>query len=100
MPLVEYHEQLRPEVCEVCRYAVEHPEYDARLEHTLTRFAQVTMASDLRDAGQPLRMMSIYHETIGYPGPETRIDPRHWTLGLLEAPEIRLVLDPEATTDV
>ena len=99
MPLVEYHAEPVPDSCEVCRYLVEHPEYDRRLEHTLTLFAQVTMLTDLEDAGDPLRMTSMYVETIGFPGPQTRIDPRHWLLGLLEAPEIRLMLEERNRRD-
>ena len=100
MPLVEHHEQPRPESCEVCRYLQERPELHARLEHTLTRIAQVIMLTDLEESDQPLRMRSIYQESIGYPGPQMRIEPRHWLLGLLEAPEIRLLLHRGDTTDV
>ena len=99
MPLVEYHQPPRPESCEVCRYLPERPELDARLEHTMTRVAQGIMMSDLGESERPLRMTSIYQETIGYPGPEMRINPRHWLFGLLETPEIRLMLEREGRGD-
>ncbi len=92
MPVIEYHLPAAPLSCEVCRYLQERPEYDARREHTLSRFAQAIMVEDLMDAGTPLRMSTIYQETIGSPGPTHRLEPRHWLLALLETPEVRLQL--------
>ncbi len=96
MPFVQNHPAPTPDSCEVCRYLAEHPEHDRQLEHTLTQMAQGIIWIDLETADQPLRMRSVYQETIGYPGPEIRIDPRHWTLALLELPEVRLTAEGDA----
>ncbi|MCK9486743.1 MAG: hypothetical protein M0R73_08600 [Dehalococcoidia bacterium] len=89
---IEFHNPRRPDTCEVCRYLLERPEYDARREHTLSMIAQAIILDDLRDASGPLAMRSVYQETIGFPGPQHRIEPRHWLLALLESPEVRLLL--------
>lgn len=95
MPLVEQHTDRRPTTCEVCRYLEANPYLDRRLEHTLTMLAGGTLFQDLAGADGSLSMQSIYTEEFapsaaGRPAP---LDPRHWLLALLAAPEIRLTLD-------
>jgi hypothetical protein len=96
---IEHHQPPLPESCEVCRYLQERPEFDARREHTLAMIAQAIMIQDLNEAGVPLRMVSIYQESIGFPGPQQRVEPRHWLLALLETSEIRLMIDEGVLED-
>ena len=96
MPLIEQHEGSRPDSCEVCHYLDAHPELDRRLQHTLTRLAGWSLDNDLREAGgTPLPMRSIYVESFAgdAPGRSVPLDPHHWLLALLSAPEIKLTIE-------
>lgn len=95
MPLVQQHTARFPTTCEVCRYLETHPYLDRRLEHTLTMLAGANMLQDLQEARGPLSMRSIYVETFAgdAPGRPAPLEPRHWLLALVSAPEIRLTLE-------
>ena len=96
MPLVEQHRGSRPEACEVCRYLQLHPELDRMLMHTLTMLAGWMLLEDIQAlGGGPVSMRSIYTEQFagdseGRPAP---LEPHHWMLALLAAPEIKLTLE-------
>ena len=94
MPLVEQHVDRLPAACEVCRYLERNPYLDRRLEHTLTMLAGGTLFQDLRETQTPLSIRSIYTETFAgdTPGRPAPLEPRHWLLALLAAPEIKLTL--------
>lgn len=98
MPLVEQHRDVRPESCEVCRYLDGRPELDRLLQHTLTTIAGWVLLQDLREAGGPLSMRGIYVERFAAdsPGRSVSLDPHHWLLALLAAPEVKLSLTSEA----
>lgn len=53
--------------------------------------AQETLISDLAE-GTALPMRSIHLETIGYPGPEQKIESRHRLMALLDTPQVKLSL--------
>jgi len=53
--------------------------------------AQSTLLYDLSSVS-PLPMRAIHVETIGYPGPEQKIEPRHWLMALLDTPQVKLSL--------
>ncbi len=95
MPLVEQHRDFRPESCEVCRYLETHPQLDRLLQHTLTRIAGWVMETDLDEAGVPLSLRSVYVERFGASGRSAPLELHHWTLALLVAPEIKLMLTSE-----
>ena len=99
MPLVEQHEGSSPESCVVCRYLQLHPLLDRQLAHTLTLLAGWTLLEDLQSAGRPLNMGSIYLETFAgaSDGRPARLEPEHFLLALLAAPEIKLSI--EMTTE-
>ena len=96
MPRLEFHNPPQPDACEVCRHQLRNPDFDARREHTMTAIAQQITVDDLEAAGSPLSFGSIHIGAIGFPGPEQRIEPRHWVMALLETPDVRLMLRPEA----
>ena len=95
MAEIGYHQPLEPLTCEVCRY-LEEPEQaglDARYHHTLARFAQAILIEDLPADGSPIRFSGIYESEIGgMTGPTHRIGYQHWTLALLETPQVKLTL--------
>ena len=93
MPEITYHNPAQPDACEVCRHHRRNPEFDARREHTMSWIAQETLLYDLAGA-TALPMRSIHLETIGYPGPEQKIEPRHWLMALLDTPQVKLSLIP------
>ena len=99
MATIEFHEPPIPDSCEVCRYLEQHVDLDSRREHTLAMIAQAILIQDLEDSGTPLRMSSIHIESIGFPGPQHPLEPRHWLLALLDSPEIRLSLTEENLND-
>ena len=66
------------------------------LLHTLTRFAGRVLVEDLQDSGGgPVPMRSIYIEEFAgaSPGHAAPLEPYHWMLALVAAPEIKLILD-------
>ncbi|MDA1240036.1 MAG: hypothetical protein O2798_04250 [Chloroflexi bacterium] len=101
MPLVQQHTDRPPSTCAVCHYLETNPYLDRRLEHTLAMLAGGNLLQDLREAGGPLPMRSIYTETFAgdAPGRPAPLEPRHWLLALIAAPEIKLTLDPLEATD-
>lgn len=92
MPLVEQHGTIRVDACEVCHYLDSRPLLDRRLAHSLTYLAGWTVFNDLADASGPLSMRSIYVEQFAgdTPGVSAPLDPQHYLLALLAAPEIKL----------
>jgi hypothetical protein len=97
MPLVEQHRGSRPDSCEVCRYLQLHPELDRQLPHTLTMLAGWLLLEALKD-GDALSMRSIYLEQFAgaSPGQPAPLEPYHWMLALLAAPEVKLQLLEES----
>lgn len=95
MPLIEQHEGSRPDSCEVCHYLDAHPQLDRRMQHTLTRLAGWALETDLHSAAGPLSMRSIYVESFAAdsPGRSAPLEPHHWLLSLLAAPEIKLIIE-------
>ncbi len=94
MPLVEQHRGSRPDSCEVCRYLQTHPYLDRLLCHTLTMLAGVLLMDDL-ERTPSLSLRSTYVEQFAgdAPGRSAPLEPEHWALALLAAPEIRLSLE-------
>lgn len=63
----------------------------------MARFAQAILIEDLPADGSPVRFGGIYEAEIGgMTGPTFRIDYQHWTLALLETPQVKLVLTGES----
>ena len=63
----------------------------------MTAIAQQITVDDLAAAGVPLPFISIHVETIGFPGPQQQIAPRHWVMALLETPDVRLTVRSEVS---
>lgn len=84
--MLEYHDDPQPELCHVCAYARETSDADQRLEHTLTLTAAAVISLDIEQFGQPRSFRAIAIESIGWPGPEQPIEPRHWYWALIEEP--------------
>jgi hypothetical protein len=84
----------------VCNYLQRNPYLDRQLEHTLTMLAGGNLLQDLSQAEGPLAMRGIYTETFagGAPGNPAPLEPRHWLLAMLAAPEIKLSLDSTEAT--
>ena len=99
MPLVEQHVGSRPESCPVCRYLQLHPLLDRLMAHTLTMLAGWTLLEDLQSANGSLSMHSVYLETFAgdSDGRAIQLEPEHYLLALLAAPEIKLTI--ETTTE-
>jgi hypothetical protein len=95
MPLVEQHRDRRPAACEVCRFLETHPHLDRLLTHTLTSMAGQVLLEDLEALGGPRSLRAIYTEEYAgaSPGRPAPLEPYHWLLALLAAPEVKLVLD-------
>jgi hypothetical protein len=70
------------------------------MAHTLTQLAGWTLLEDLQSAGGPLAMRSIYLETFAgdAAGLSAPLEPEHFLLALLAAPEIKLAIDTTAET--
>jgi hypothetical protein len=98
VPLVEQHRDSRPESCEVCRYLQTHPQLDRLLQHTLTMFAGWMLFEELESSAS-LSLRSIYVEQFAAdsPGRPAPMEPEHWTLALLAAPEIKLTMQGAET---
>ncbi|MCK9497085.1 MAG: hypothetical protein M0R75_16550 [Dehalococcoidia bacterium] len=101
MPLIEQHRDRQPTTCEVCNFLETHPYLDRMLEHTLTMLAGGTLLQDLEEAEGALSMRSIYTGLFAgsAPGRPAPLEPRHWLLALLAAPEVRLTLDSTEATN-
>lgn len=83
--MFDFHDPPIPESCEVCQFTSEEDFDTRRLEHTLTRFAAGIFSEDLEAAGRSaLRMSSFVQYGIGFPGPTTKIHPRHWHWALMQ----------------
>jgi len=89
--MLDYHVEARPDLCDVCRYAVEH-ELDTAYEHARTRLATVFLQQDLEEiapATTKLDSLAVSRSGIE-PGPVHDLDPRHWFWGIYFEPRIRL----------
>lgn len=65
-----------------------------RLEHTMTRIATAYLVQDLENVGGgSLRLSEIAVSSIGYPGPQQPIEPRHWFWALMTEATLRISLD-------
>ena len=95
MPIVDQHRTNRVDGCEVCRYLDLHPLLDRMLAHSLTRLAGWTLEGDLESADSPLSMRGIYVEQFAAdsPGRPAPLEPEHYLLALLAAPEIKLAIE-------
>jgi hypothetical protein len=91
--LLFFHPVPQPDVCDVCAYVRDETGADQLVEHTQTRVAIGLMIDDLRAEGQPMHMLQLHRSTFGYPGPEHRIEPRHWFWALLVYPALLVMLD-------
>jgi len=65
------------------------------MAHTLTQLAGWTLLEDLQSSSGPLSMQSIYLETFAgdSPGLSATLEPEHFLLALLAAPEIKLTIE-------
>ena len=92
--VLDYHDPPTPETCDVCSYVRDHPEVDLRLEHTMTQIATAYLIEDLEDvAGGPLRLSEVAVSSIGHPGPQQPIEPRHWFWALMTERGLLISLD-------
>jgi hypothetical protein len=62
------------------------------LQHTLAMLAGWMLLEELEASNAPLSLHSIYVEQFAAdsPGRPAPLEPEHWTLALLSAPEIKL----------
>ena len=89
--MFEHHDPPTPATCDVCAYVRDNPNADQRLEHTVTEIATAYLLEDLEQVGGgPLRLDQIAVSSIGHPGPQQPIEPRHWFWALMT--ERRLVI--------
>ncbi len=92
--MLDYHDPPTPATCDVCAYVSEHAGADQRLEHTMTRIATAYLVQDLEHVGGgSLRLSEIAVSSIGYPGPQQPIEPRHWFWALMTEATLRISLD-------
>ena len=90
--MLEYHAEPVPEVCDVCKYMVEH-ELDCGYEHARTNVALAWLIQDLGDAGESVRLSAVAVSGAGVePGPVHPLEPRHWFWAMFHEPEIRISL--------
>jgi hypothetical protein len=89
--VLAYHVQPEPDVCEVCKYAVEQ-NLDVAYQHALVRLATVLLLGDLGDIeGDTARFSSLVVSRVGEePGPVHYLEPYHWYWALFFEPEIGL----------
>jgi len=88
------HPQPVPDVCDVCRYALDH-HTDSETEHALARLATTIVIEALDDLdGGPAAFPGLVVFT--FPpvdtGPIHRLEPRHYFWAVFHEPRIRLVL--------
>lgn len=57
--------------------------------------AQSILISDLEKAPAPKPLRAIAQSSIGFPGPQIPIEPRHWYWALMQFPDARISLAPE-----
>lgn len=97
--MLDYHREPIPDVCDVCRYAVEHS-LDCGYEHARARLATLFLQQDLEDLEGTTRLSSIAVSHTGFePGPVHPLDPRHWFWAMFYEPQVRLSWREEQTAD-
>lgn len=62
----------------------------------MTMTAAGFIADDIRDFGQPRSFQAIAVSSIGWPGPQQPIEPRHWYWALMEQPFFMISIDERA----
>ena len=93
---IENHDTPVPDICDICKYVVEHPANDLRYEHGLVNIASALLISELIDAGGPLPLGAFAVHSIGVePGPVHYPQPRHWFWALWAERDILLSLRSE-----
>lgn len=90
--MIDYHGEPVPEICDVCKYAVEH-DLDCGYEHARTNVASIWLVEDLIEAGEPVRLRAVAVSAAGVePGPVHALEPRHWFWAMFHEPRIRISL--------
>lgn len=91
--MLDFHEEPRPEACDVCRYVLDHA-LDCAYEHSRTRVATAFLLSDLEDlTGGSASLSSLAVAAAGVePGPVHPLEPRHWFWAMFHHPDIRISL--------
>lgn len=90
--MIDYHGEPVPEICDVCKYAVEY-ELDCGYEHARTNVASMWLVQDLEAAGESVRLAAVAVSAAGVePGPVHRLEPRHWFWAMFFEPRIRISL--------
>jgi hypothetical protein len=89
-----------PDVCDVCRYAVDH-NTDAETEHALTRLATLVLSEGLSGVGGgPAALPGLV--VFSFPpidrGPVHRFEPRHYFWAMFHELDIQLVLRQEVAS--
>ena len=93
--MIDYHGEPVPEICDVCKYAVEH-DLDCGYEHARTNVASIWLVEDLIEAGEPVRLRAVAVSAAGVePGPVHKLEPRHWFWAMF--PEPRIGISPRET---
>ncbi|MGE0134397.1 MAG: hypothetical protein AB7L91_03650 [Dehalococcoidia bacterium] len=97
--MLDYHIETDADVCDVCRYALDH-DFDLPYEHALVRIATLSMVEDLAQLdGRTTRVGAVAVSHAGLePGPVHEFDPRHWFWAMFYEPRIRVSLQPERTS--
>ena len=63
----------------------------------MTQIATAILLEDLTlEGGGPLRLSQIAVSSIGYPGPQKAIEPRHYFWALMTEPQLVVALRKEA----
>ena len=90
--MIDYHGEPVPEICDVCKYAVEH-DLDCGYEHGRTNVATAWLVEALEEARESVRLRAVAVSAAGVePGPVHILEPRHWFWAMVHEPDIRISL--------